>query len=274
MKRNRFLTLALTIVFILASIQLSFAKDVSSNWEKGANPEINVLTTGSFEKSSDSDCYSFISGGGRYKLLVYSKDAEVDPDLTEEDIASYVAIGWDYMYMPFDVTYGGYEKFSAIGGEPPIYQLATIRSTDFLGAKADADGWYVGEIDLGKYSKNQKVGLRFDTRKKGEYKFKIVGKAAPGPKKAVLKSTKGKTKAIAAKWGKVSSAAGYQIQYSTDSSFASGNKTALVSNGSITSKTLKISSKGKYYVRVRAYKKIHGVRCYGKWSAAKSAGVK
>jgi hypothetical protein len=275
MKRNRFLILALTIVFVLASIQLTFAKDVSSDWEKGANPEINVLTTGSFEKSNDSDCYSFISGGGSYKLLVYSKDAEIDPDITEDEIASYAEMGWDYMYMPFEVIYGGYEKFSAAGGDPARYQLGSIRSTDYyIGAKIDADGWYVGEIDLGKYSKNQKVGLRFDTKKKGAYKFKIIGKAAPGPKKVTLKSAKGKSKAITAKWGKVSSAAGYQIQYSTDSSFASGNKAALVSSGSTTSKTVKISSKGKYYVRVRAYNKIHGVRCYGKWSAAKSANVK
>lgn len=270
MKRNRFLTLVLAIVFVLTSVQLTFAKDVSSDWEKGANPEVNVLTKSSFEKASDMDCYTFISGGGSYKLLVYSKDAELDPYLTEEDIASYEEMGWDYMYMPFEVIYGGFEKFSAAAGDKARYQLGSIRSTE-VGAKADADGWYVGEVDLGKFSKNQKVGIRFDTRKKGAYKFKIVGKAAPGPKKVTLKSAKGKSKAMTVKWGKVNGAKGYQIQYSTTSDFSSGNKSVLVS---AVSKTIKVSKKGTYYVRVRAYKKTHGVRCFGKWSAVKTSKVK
>lgn len=75
-------------------------------------------------------------------------------------------------------------------------------------------------------------------------------------------------------WKKVSEADGYQIMRSTKKS--SGFKTVKT----VTSKnTIKYTdsglSKGKtYYYKIRAYKKLNGVKYYGKWSAVKSVKTK
>ena len=71
---------------------------------------------------------------------------------------------------------------------------------------------------------------------------------------------------------------GYQVQYSTSSKFKSA-KTVTVSKNKTTSKSVgKLSSKKKYYVRVRTYKtvKIGGksVKLYSGWSKAKSVTTK
>ena len=72
---------------------------------------------------------------------------------------------------------------------------------------------------------------------------------------------------------------GYQIQYSTDSKFKSGNKTVTVNKNSTTKKTIsKLKAKKKYYVRIRTYKtvKVNGksVKLYSAWSKAKSGLTK
>ena len=84
------------------------------------------------------------------------------------------------------------------------------------------------------------------------------------PKKSQAKAT----------WKKVSGASGYQIQYATKSSF-SGKKTLTVKSGKKTSAVIKKLKKGKkYYVRIRAYKKIAGKNVYTAYSAKKNVRVK
>lgn len=91
-----------------------------------------------------------------------------------------------------------------------------------------------------------------------------------------LSSGKGSIKAT---WKKLNSRiTGYQIQYSTNSSFKSSKIVATTSYKS-TSKTInKLSKNKKYYVRVRAYKdvKINNklTRIYGSWSKTLSTKTK
>ena len=99
---------------------------------------------------------------------------------------------------------------------------------------------------------------------------KKVAKLA-SPKLASVKAGKKQFKAT---WKKVASIDGYQIQYSTSSAFKKGNKTVNVSK-SATSKTVKkLKAKTKYYVRIRAFKKINGKKVYSSWSKSKSAKTK
>ena len=80
---------------------------------------------------------------------------------------------------------------------------------------------------------------------------------------------------ITVSWTRSSKATGYQIQYSTDSSFASGNKTVTVTKNTITSKVLSSLKKGRtYYVRIRKYKTVSGVNYYSAWSAKRKTVVK
>lgn len=63
----------------------------------------------------------------------------------------------------------------------------------------------------------------------------------------------------------------YQIQTATSKDMKKNKKTWQTSSAS---KTLTLKQGKKYYVKVRAYKKVNGVPKYGKWSALKSVTVK
>ena len=78
------------------------------------------------------------------------------------------------------------------------------------------------------------------------------------------------SKKMAVVWSKNSKATGYQVQYSTSSSFSS------YSTKSTTGTKLTISglTKGKtYYVRVRCYKTVSGTKYWSGWSAAKKVKI-
>ncbi len=82
-----------------------------------------------------------------------------------------------------------------------------------------------------------------------------------------------KTKKLKVKWSKNTRATGYQIQYSTSSSFSS-YKTVKVKSYKTVSKTIsKLTRKKKYYVRVRAYKTVSGTNYYSAWSGKKSVKI-
>lgn len=86
-----------------------------------------------------------------------------------------------------------------------------------------------------------------------------------------LKSVSGKSKKIQVKWEKRSvGVSGYQIQYSLKKSFSAG-KTAMVEVRGCKkkSKTIKkLKAKKKYYVRIRTYVTVGGMRYYSSWSKA------
>ena len=100
----------------------------------------------------------------------------------------------------------------------------------------------------------------------GNYSFKVT------PTKVNLKKlTKPSKGAIKVTWYK-GTGNGYQIQYSTSSTFKSGNKTKLITSNATTSKTIKsLTSKKTYYVRIRTYVTgSDGKKIYSTWSAKKS----
>ncbi len=94
--------------------------------------------------------------------------------------------------------------------------------------------------------------------------FKIVPKKAA---KVKLKSPKSKT--IKITWKKDAQADGYQIQYARNAKFTKNKKQVLIAKKTKGSRKIKRLAKGrKYFVRIRAYKKIDGKKCYGAWSKA------
>ena len=268
MRRQRIFIMLLTLIFVVSSAQLTFAKDVTGEFNKKTpNINANTMVYGEFEKKSDSDAYTFISGGGSYKLVIYTKTPELDgemTDLTEQD----------YYVFPAEIGYGPFEYFSAVGGDPPSYQWAAGEIYGDPEMLPFQDGWYRTEIKLGNYRKNVKIGIRFDAEATCSFKFEVVGTKSPAPAKAVLKSVKGRKKSAVVSWKKVSGAKGYQIQYSKNKDFKSGIKSTTVKSGSTLKKKVSISKKGKYYFRVRAYKKVRDVKVYGKWSNVKKAKVR
>ena len=96
------------------------------------------------------------------------------------------------------------------------------------------------------------------------------------PKGTSLTSLGKAKKALTAKWKKQSTqTSGYQLMYSTNSKFKSGNKYVTVSSNKATSKTVaKLAAKKKYYVKIRTYKTVSGKKYYSGWSAAKTVVTK
>lgn len=95
------------------------------------------------------------------------------------------------------------------------------------------------------------------------------------PKTTISKVTTGK-KAFTVKWTKkTTQVTGYEIQYSTSSTFAKGNKTVKVTSAKTVSKTIKnLKAKKKYHIRIRTYKTVNKVKYYSDWSAKKSVTTK
>lgn len=92
------------------------------------------------------------------------------------------------------------------------------------------------------------------------------------PKLTSVKNSSSKKMTV--KWSKKSNVTGYQIQYSTSSTFSSGNKTVTVVGSSKKSKTISGLTRGKwYYVRIRTYKTINGTNYYSDWSTKKSVKI-
>ncbi len=86
----------------------------------------------------------------------------------------------------------------------------------------------------------------------------------------ISKVTNSATKSLSVYWNKNSSATGYQIQYSLNSSFSSSTKLYITKNSTV-SKQITGLTKGKYYyVRVRSYKTVNGVKYYSEWTTYKT----
>lgn len=92
-------------------------------------------------------------------------------------------------------------------------------------------------------------------------------------KMTISKAVKTGTTSVKVTWKKAASSSvcsGYQVVLATNSGFTKNVKKVTVSGRSTVSKKVTGLSKGKtYYVRVRAYKKVNGVKVYGAYSAAK-----
>lgn len=124
-----------------------------------------------------------------------------------------------------------------------------------------------GRKNVGTYT----VTIKF----KGSYSGTVKKTFTIKPKSTTLSSVKAKSKGFTVKWKKqTAQTTGYQIQYSTSSSFKNP-KTVTVSKNSTTSKTISgLNSKKKYYVRVRTYKTVKGTKYYSSWSSKKSVVTK
>ncbi|MCH5314368.1 MAG: fibronectin type III domain-containing protein [Eubacterium sp.] len=136
----------------------------------------------------------------------------------------------------------------------------------------------IGFWDYGYYATDYIAGYKGSAAEKYAKKEGIKFIVAPtkGSLSSVSSPKKGNMKL---KWKKVSNAAGYQIQISTSSTMSEKTRSYTVKKGSTTSANISKLTKGKkYYVQVRAYKKVkvNGKTrtVYGSWSEIKSVKVK
>ncbi|MBO5485008.1 MAG: cellulase family glycosylhydrolase [Lachnospiraceae bacterium] len=99
--------------------------------------------------------------------------------------------------------------------------------------------------------------------------LKVVPKAM---KISKVKALKGKKMKVT--WKQNKKITGYQLQYSQDAKFKKKAKAVSITKNKTTSKVIKGLKKGKYYVRIRAYKKVGKTKLYSSYSKAKKVTVK
>ena len=110
---------------------------------------------------------------------------------------------------------------------------------------------------IGKYSGTKTLSFKINPSKTSIYK--VVGKS----KSVVVAINKKSTQVT-----------GYQLQYATNKKFT-GAKTKNITSYKSTKTTIKsLKAKTTYYVRVRTYKTVNGVKYYSGWSTAAYAKTK
>lgn len=140
--------------------------------------------------------------------------------------------------------------------------------TDFTVKWSNASSKNVGAYTVtitgkGKYTGTTKAAYRID------------------PAGTDLRKVKKAKKAVTVKWKKQktrmskSRITGYQIQLATDKKFTKNKKNVIVKGYKKTSKKVrKLKGKTKYYIRIRTFKTIKGVKYYSPWSGIKTVRIR
>lgn len=79
------------------------------------------------------------------------------------------------------------------------------------------------------------------------------------------------------KWNKLKGVDGFEIQFCKAKNFKKAAKIKSVKNGKATGATVKnkvLKKKARFYVRIRVYKTVNGVKYYSAWSGIKAVKIK
>lgn len=109
---------------------------------------------------------------------------------------------------------------------------------------------------------------------KGLYAGTITRTYVINPAKQEIQKLTAKSKGFYIDYAAKGHATGYEIQYATNSSFSGAKKTVITSNKTDKVTVSKLSGNKKYYVRVRTYTTVNGIKYYGAWSAVKTVTTK
>lgn len=123
-----------------------------------------------------------------------------------------------------------------------------------------------------KYVGTYKVTVTF---KGSKYTGSMSKTFVINPKPTTLSSVTAASKGFTARWSKVTTqTTGYQLQYSTSSSFTNAKTVTITSNNTTSKKITGLTAKKKYYVRVRTYKTVSGKYHCSSWSSVKAVTTK
>lgn len=253
------------------------------------------------------DCGPYKLGKNRILYSVASdgmKTALTEPGATLNQSGTFSATG--KLFVGCEHSYGDYvvdkkASFTAAGSkhktclkcgdivtESIPKATASLSKTAFAyNGKIQTPILKVGGASSAQYSKAWKAGRK----NVGTYSVKITLKGDQyagtktltykiNPKGTAIKTPAAITKGFTAKWAKQSAKmgasriTGYQVRYSTVLSMANA-KTVTVKGYATTSKKItKLKGHKKYYMQVRTYKTVNGVKYYSAWSAKKSVKTK
>ena len=231
----------------------------------------NYCDVTTYQKRDSSSTSVFRYTWNKTMKGMFSEDElKIDTDdydpVTESDNDEPIPLTEARISGTTSMTYTG----AAVTGQHPAVQVdgrTLTEGVDFI---------------VSSYSNNVNVGkASFVITGIGQYTGSKTATFNIIPKGTSLKSLSKGKKRFTVRWNKQSSKMkksrinGYQIQYSTSSTFASGNKTVTVSGYKKVSRTIKsLKAKKYYYVRIRTYLKTGGVTYYSEWSPSRSVKTK
>lgn len=159
---------------------------------------------------------------------------------------------------------------------PDASQHIAPSTTENAGATADASKVQKASSMMSSLNGELAKANEPETIEASKKQTTTAAKKSNKPKKTSIKKLTAQKNGFKAVWGKVSSAKGYQIKYSTSKKFTKKtSKTVTVKKSGTTSKTVKkLKSKKKYYVKVRTYKTVNGKKVYSDWSKVKTVKTK
>ncbi len=169
-----------------------------------------------------------------------------------------------------NTTSGITVKWSKVSGATGyyVYRKASTDSSYKL-IKTYTSGSTVSYTDTAVKSKNGTTYTYYvqpyNSTSKGAYATKKTVRLTSVSVSSLKNSS---SKKMTLKWAKNSKATGYEIQYSTSSSFSSSStKKLTISSAATVSRTIGSLTKGKtYYVRIRSYKKVSSTKYYSAWT--------
>lgn len=198
----------------------------------------------------------------------YNIDGEVDYFKVTSPIKGSLTLKFKYNYMN-----SGWGWYVSVYKKAANGSFTTLVNQDTISTKQTSDSITINKVTSGttyyikvewpysgNFSAHEYMGTNYTITPVFKY-------AKPGtPKTSSIKKSK-----VKFTWKKSSGCSGYQIQISKKSSFKKNvvNKTKSKNNYSKT-----LSRKKTYYIRVRSYKTVKGIKYYSSWSKTKKFKTK
>ncbi len=186
------------------------------------------------------------------KIIISDTVKSIEDKAFKKSALSFVNLGKNVKSI-------GYEAFSETG----IKSIFIPKSVKSIKRAALGFAPFIQKQKLFIYGYKNSYAEKY--AKKYDIPFNAVDLKSPG--KTTVKASKGKIKI---NYKKVNKAQGFQVRYSK------GKKTTTKSfdtNKSV-ARTINKLSKGKYKVKVRAFRTVNGTKVYSPWTKTKSITIK
>ena len=164
----------------------------------------------------------------------------------------------------------------------PIYSVyvASIKNATYTGKPvkpsiilSDKDTRLKNGTDyIVSYKNNKAVGrAAVSITGKGNYEGTISRAFLINPKASQISKLTAKSKSFTMKWKKqTAQVTGYQIQYATNKNFSGATTKIIKKNTTVSATYKKLKAKKKYFVHIRTYKTVSGLKYYSAWSPVKT----
>ena len=238
----------------------SFLELIDNTWEKWHKP-IWITEFGVAKWGTGNAIWNSNTKNANYTVYQFMKKV-----LPELDKRPYVE---RYAWFPFDPK-------DAYGGASGIFDYDNGELNEL--GKLYANSGMPEGYDYVKYKMNPPTGEEISFEEESETTTNATTKPTTKPvtiKRAVINKLTSKKKKVVITLKKQTGISGYEIRWSKKKNFKNSKKIITKNRTKFTiNKFKKDKNKTKYYFKVRAFKKVKGVKKYGKYSSIKTVRIK